>query len=274
MLDLGTLTSVTRDNSRANIEAWFPPAYSEYPPKKLQQRQHACKEFIFGPLRTEDVQERNADPIKQVPRMPYLEVLVDALIREHNLIIPKVRRMIQTLTIEGYELWRVLERKSTKVALVQASGADGEKHVEEDIKLTMFYSLPADIKDQFKIAEGYGQFKVEEKRESRVSGKATWKPWRSQILATPINSRELIGWGASSIFMDEFCSHPGARKACKMIIPTLFGRTLDKGQMIRQGTVDPDTASGRYFMELYERHNLKRARMAAKYGIEFTDGEA
>jgi len=214
------------------------------------------------------VQEREVNPIKQVPRLPYLECFVDVLIRETNLIVPKVRRMIQTLTVEGYELWRVLEKPSTKVALVQASGTDGEKHVEDDIKNTMFANLPKDLQGIYQIADGFGSFKVVEKK---VEGR--WIPWKSQIIAAPVNSRELIGWGASSIFWDEFCTHPAARRACKAIVPTLFGRTLDRGQLIRMGTVNPDTGSGKYFMELYERDNLKRARMSAKYGVEYTDGD-
>lgn len=265
------LSSVGRAAFRNDVEKWFPPRYSSDPDVMRAERQEALKAFMFGPYRTEDVQERRAgiDPVKAIPRIPYLECFADVLIAEPNLIVPKVRRMIQTLFCEGYELWRALERPSFKGAVVHANMDDGEKHIEQDIKDVAWRSLPKDLTDQFVLADALGKFMLVERRVTTKAGGVAYKPWRSQIIAFPATSRELRGWGASSILWDEFSTHPGAHKACKAILPTLFGRTMDRGQLIRMGTVNPDTASGRYFMELYERENFRRARMVAKYGVEF-----
>lgn len=270
-MNLKSLVSATDDAHRRGFEEWFPPEYSRSEPKRMRQRQEALKAFVFGPLRTHDITDEE-NPIKPVPRMPYLEHLMDCEIRESNLIVPKVRRMIQTLSTEGRCMWGALEYPLQKIVIINQSEADGARHVEEDIKNVMYVSLPADVTDQFNVADAVGKFKLVEKRQTSISGAPRWIPWNSWIQAFPATARQLRGEGASGIFWDEFATHPNTRASCKAILPVLFGRTKKRNWMIRMGTVNPDTASGRHFMELYERDNFKRARMTARYGVQYADG--
>ena len=245
---------------------WFPKSYSADEEEKLLQRQTACKEFVFGPLRTLDAQERTIHPIKPIPRLPYLETWIDGLVREPDVINPKVRRMIKTLSAEGYLLWRIIERPGTYVAMVHASMEDGVRHVEEDIKDVMWGCLPPWLKDQFNVEPAKGQLRLSHRM---VGGK--WQLWDSWIVPYPTGARQLRSFGHGIVFWDEFSTHPKAESASKGIVPTLFGRTHDRGQMIRMGTVNPDTASGRYFKKLYEYENYRRARMIARFGAEIAE---
>jgi hypothetical protein len=148
---------------------------------------------------------------------------------------------------------------------------DGQRHVEEDIKQVMWEKLPATLTSQFVIAQSKGQLKLTHRIDPRTGDPMLWDSW---MIPYPTGAKQLRSFGHAVIFWDEFSTHPGAKQASKGILPTLVGRTLDRGQLIRMGTVNPDTASGRYFKELYEPHNFRRARMVARYGAEIEEMQA
>jgi hypothetical protein len=255
---------------RSEADKWFPASYSDDPATRLRQRQEACKAFIFGPIRTTDAQERVLDPRKQIPRMPYLETMVDALVAEPDLLIPKMRRMIQTLTCEAYLVWRILERPGTWIAVVHATLEDGIRHVEEDIKDVMWASLPQFLTAPFTLGATKGQLRLTLRGNPKTGINDIHDSW---IIPYPTGAKQLRSFGHAVIFWDEFSTHPGAKQASKGILPTLIGRTQERGQLIRMGTVNPDTASGRYFKELYEPQNFRRARSVARYGAEIGELE-
>lgn len=271
------LLSLQRATELANQKNWFPPThydqklsqwvvkYPESSQDTLALRQTLCKNFIFGPLRTTDAQERKTNPVKPVPRIPYLEVWIDGLVREPDVIGAKIRRMIQTLTCEGYLEWRVAERPGTYIAVVHAALEDGQRHVEEDIKGVMWEQLPLSFREQFVVAEAKGQLRLTHRYCLETGNPYPWDSW---IVPYPTGARALRSFGHAVIFWDEFSTHPGAEKAFRGIMATRVGQTLDIGQLILLGTVNPDTASGRYFKKLYETENFRRARMVARYGAE------
>lgn len=261
---LGKLTALSAEKG---IAEWFPPEYSQIPEIRAAQRVKAAQSFVFGPLRTEDVQEHSGNPIKSVPRLPYMEKLVEFHMTVEDLIVPKVRRMIMTLGFQGGSMWKVLERPSKKIAFVYNDLEQGEDMIDANIRAVMWDSMPDELKLIFNIGDKSGIFQVVEKR---ING--LWKPWRSEIKPFPAKPKDLRGYGGD-IFWDEFSTHPDARECAKAISPARVGRSKFKGQRVLLGTVNPMTPSGRYFMELYEHHNLKRARMMAKYGLELPEKE-
>lgn len=252
-------------------ERWFPAKYSLDDEERLEERQFACKEFTFGPVRTKDAQERRTTKIKQIPRIEYLEHWIEALVRESDVINPKVRRQIITLSTEnGYGLWRAMEAANTDVVILFNNLKDGERHIDEDIVDVAWKNLPEFLRKQYVVSAATGGLWITHRRlRDEKTGEPYWAPWDSAILPYASGASHGRGHSPSVVIWDEFSTHPRARQAMTALRFSLIGRGKgDIGQIVTIGTVNPGTSSGRYFRERYGQEDFRRCRMAAKYGIE------
>lgn len=176
--------------------------------------------FIKTHLKTMDEVDE-ADPFKPFPDLPYLAWLVDFLLTERVLLVPKSRRVLVTWLVAGYCLWDCQFREGRAVALMNEDFAKAKKMIAMHSQL--YHSQPAWLKSRFPMKESLEKMEFPTRRSS----------------LTAFEQGENVGrmHAFSRIWIDEAQDqrHPGA--TYKSMMATTRGRTqFVGGQVVYTGT--------------------------------------
>jgi len=105
----------------------------------------------------------------------------------------------------AYLCWRCLRFPYQKWAYVPQTKEDGEDHVEDRLKVSIWEHLPPWLTKDFKLAEVQGHFYL-----SHFKGKR----WNSRVIAYPMGAGKLRGKTHSGIVYDE-AAHQNAHSLKK-----------------------------------------------------------
>lgn len=236
-------------------ERWFPS--KRWPEGDIEARVAielpALLAFALEACKTLDEHDE-VTPIKAIPldELEYLPIYFELLLRNRIVIAPKSRQIMITWATFIYVLWRLLRAPRRKWALVPKKKEDGEQHVEDRLKFTLWAHLPDFLRGQYQIEPVKNMFHV-----THFRGVA----WRSQLLVYPQGADQLRQYTHSGIIWDEAAHQPKMQDAWKGAAPTIQGRGGKRGQVI----VISSAKRGSYMQRLAGKP-LQEAIKVARYG--------
>ena len=208
------------------LERWFPTRRSDRidTEARVAVEFPALMSFAEQACKTEDEHDE-VHPVKPLPinELEYLPIYFELLLRNRIVISPKSRQIMITWATFIYVLWRLLYHPRRKWALVPKKKEDGEIHVEDRMKATLWEHLPDFVKRTYTRDNIKNSFHITHRRGV---------PWRSQLLVYPQGADQLRQYTHSGIIWDEAAHQPKMQDAWKGAAPTILGRGGIRGQVI------------------------------------------
>lgn len=186
--------------------------------------------FCWEACRTKDEHDFERS-IKPLPDVEFLHFMFKLFQSERWINIAKSRQVFCTWAVFIYSLWRILARPNQTIALIPKKQQDGERHIEDRLKNTLWQNLPGWLKDRYTIAPLKGSFHV-------LAGPPqpnlpTGEPWGSFLVCYPQGADQLRGATHSVVIGDEVAHQPGHAEWWKAAIPTIQERGGKGGQIIQ-----------------------------------------
>jgi len=211
-------------SQRASRERWFPTTPWATREERIVIEARAFEAFLREAVKTKDEHDPE-NPIKPLPldELPYLIIHARLLVSERIYVVPKSRQMEITWVTLAYLCWRCLRFPYQKWAYVPQTKEDGEDHVEDRLKVSIWEHLPPWLTKDFKLAEVQGHFYL-----SHFKGKR----WNSRVIAYPMGAGKLRGKTHSGIVYDEAAHQKDLQAKWKGSTATIQARKGFSGQVI------------------------------------------
>lgn len=179
--------------------------------------------FCWEACRTKDEHD-TVSPIKPLPDLEFLRLFFRLVQSERVLFVAKSRQVFVSWATFVYMLWRVLAAPHQSIALIPKKQEDGQNHVEDRLKHTLWANLPEWLRARYTIAAIKGGFNVTHR---------DGEPWGSFVVVYPQGAEQLRSYTHSVIVGDEVAHQRGHQAWWRAAIPTVQERGGKAGQIIQ-----------------------------------------
>lgn len=169
---------------------------------------------------------------KRLPQEFYLVDHLRNFVRERTYFILKSRQILITWSTFIGLIWETLRYRYCNIGLIPKKDEDGDTHIEDRIRNTIWPSLPEWLRKDYDLALTKGLFHL--KTQRGVPGR-----WDSRIMSFAKGAHQLRQHTLSRIFWDEMAYQELARKSWMAAIPTIGSRKGKEGRIIAASTMVP-----------------------------------
>ena len=173
-----------------------------------------------------------ADPVKLMPDIPYIHLMLRQCLTEQRVLFPKSRRVVATWTAKTYLSWIGLKYKNRNIAIISKKEDDAKAEIEH-IYEAILANLPAWLRDLyvFEYRKGRGELEI-------ISYRG--KPWHSKFRSFARGMDQLRRWTVSVYYADEAGFQENYADTVAAGMPTLVSRRGLEGQFIATSSLDSD----------------------------------